>query len=127
MHASTNILLVDDEPGFVNALAKRLVRRGMTVCTALDGGEALEQVRSRPLDVAVLALLMPGVDGVQLCKALRHEQPDLAIILLTGHGSVHEALRARDAGAFEFLSKPVALEKLWDTILRASGQKDAGA
>jgi len=119
MNEPLNILLVDDEPGFAEVLAKRLARRGLFVATAMDGGEALELVQSVPFDAAVVDLLMPGVDGVQLCKALHRERPGLAVIILTGHGSVHEALRAHEAGAFEFLSKPVALELLEETIRKA--------
>lgn len=119
MNEPLRILLVDDQPDFTEVLAKRLVRRGMTVDEAEDGDEAMEMLEDARYDAAVFDLRMPGVDGVQLLKAVKRRFPDMAIILLTGHGSVHDALRALEAGAFEFLSKPVSLETLEATIRRA--------
>jgi len=119
MNEPLRILLVDDQPDFTEVLAKRLVRRGMAVDEAEDGEEAMEMLEEGRYDAAVFDLRMPGVDGVQLLKVVKRQFPDMTIILLTGHGSVHDALRALEAGAFEFLSKPVSLETLEATIRRA--------
>ncbi|MEF2230610.1 MAG: response regulator [Pseudodesulfovibrio sp.] len=127
MNEPIRILLVDDQPDFTEVLAKRLVRRGMVVDEAEDGNEALGMLQSARYDVAVFDLRMPGADGVQLLKAARLRFPAMAVILLTGHGSVHDAMRASEAGAFEFLSKPVSLEALEETIRRAVRVRGARA
>ena len=119
MNEPLHILLVDDQPDFTEVVAKRLARRSMVVDQAEDGGEALDLLQSARYDAAVFDLRMPGVDGVQLLKAVKRGFPDMAVILLTGHGSMHDAMRASEAGAFEFLSKPVSLETLEETIRRA--------
>ena len=119
MNKPIRILLVDDQPDFTEVVAKRLARRAMAVDRAEDGNEALDLLQTERYDVAVFDLRMPGVDGVQLLKAVKRLFPDMAVILLSGHGSMHDAMRASEAGAFEFLSKPVSLEALEETIRRA--------
>ncbi len=121
MNEPIRVLLVDDQPSFTAVLVKRLVRRGMMVAAASDGDEALGLMQSTPFDVAVLDVQMPIVNGVQLLKIVRKRHPGVAVILLTGHGTMNDALRSQEAGAFGFLFKPVSLDLLEDTIQRAAG------
>ena len=79
------ILLVDDEKQFVDTLSERLEMRGFTARVAYDGPQALEMVKM-PTDVIVLDLRMPGMDGFEVLRAVKKSNPDVQVIILTGHG-----------------------------------------
>ncbi|MBI4685702.1 MAG: response regulator [Nitrospirae bacterium] len=118
-----NILLVDDEEQFLNVFSKRLEGRGMKVDTAATGDEAMKKAEGKDFDAIVLDLVMPGIDGIQALKRLREENPDLQIIILTGHSSVEKGVEAIKAGAVDFLEKPVDMEKLMKIIGEAQSKK----
>ncbi|QGY42030.1 response regulator [Pseudodesulfovibrio cashew] len=113
------VLLVDDESEFTAVMAKRLGRLGMAVETATDGYEAYCILERAPVDVVVLDVLMPGLDGVQTLKALRRRFPGVPVIMLTGQGSVLDGIKAIRAGAFDFLFKPTEAEELAARIREA--------
>ena len=106
------VLLVDDEPTYLRAIARILTAAGYDVVTAADGGEAARRLRDGVLDVVVTDIQMPGTDGVDLLRYSRMVQPDLPVILVTGMPSVDTAIRALDYGAFKYLLKPVDVEEL---------------
>ena len=81
------LLLVDDEKGFANIIAKRMSKRGLDVTKAYSGAEALQAIRKADFDVAVLDLKMEDMDGIEILKIFKKMDPDLAVIMLTGHGS----------------------------------------
>jgi DNA-binding NtrC family response regulator len=110
------LLLVDDETRFLEAIAKRLRKRGFYVQTASNGPEALEIARKEKFDVALLDLKMPGMDGGEVLKALKEEHRYLEAIILTGHGSLESAVELTKLGAFGYLPKPYELEKLLETL-----------
>ncbi len=115
------VLLVDDEVDFVETLAERLELRGFTPFVANTGEEALAMLDDAQPQVMVLDLKMPGMSGlVTLTKALARE-PDLAVIMLTGHGSDLERDEALSLGAKEYLQKPVDLAALI-TLLESVSQ-----
>lgn len=115
-----HVLLVDDEIDFTSTLSKRLVRQGMVVDTAADGSEGYRLLEESRFDVVVLDVRMPGVDGLQMLKAIKQRFHGVAVILLTGHGSMHDAMRSMNLGAFDFLHKPVRFEELSQRIADAA-------
>lgn len=110
------LLFIDDEQTFLKYLAKRLVLDGFTVKTTFSGEEGVEAAANESFDVAVVDLQMPGIDGIEVQKRLKALQPDLPCIVLTGHGSVESALESGKYNAFKFLSKPVDMDTLIETI-----------
>ena len=117
------VLLVDDEGEFVRALAKRLGARGLNVEISEDGESAVEKVKHSDFDVIVLDLAMPGIDGLETLKRLREVNPDLQIVLLTGHGSIRSGVEAMKEGAVDFLEKPAEFQELLTKIREASAKR----
>jgi len=113
------LLFIDDEQTFLKYLAKRLVLDGFTVKTTFSGEEGVEAASKEDFDVAVVDLQMPGIDGIEVQKRLKDLQPFLPCIVLTGHGSVESALESGKYNAFKFLSKPVDMDTLIETIKAA--------
>lgn len=114
-----NILLVDDEVKFLNAVAERLSMKGFKVTTAANGDDAIEAAKTGLFDVAVLDLRMPGTDGAQLLKILKKNHKFLEIIMLTGHATVDSAVECTKLGAFKYLEKPYGFDALVDVLLEA--------
>lgn len=119
----TRVLLVDDEPEFLAVMSERLESRGLVVQTAQDGHQALQLVEGRNYDAVVLDLAMPGMDGIETLKAMLQRNPDLQVILLTGHATLQKGLEAIKSGAMEFLEKPADLDTLLEKIRQAADQR----
>ncbi|OPX37469.1 MAG: two-component system response regulator [Desulfobacteraceae bacterium 4484_190.2] len=113
------LLIVDDEVGFVNILAKRLRRRNMEVASAYTGTEAIQILRKQDFDVAVLDLKMEEMDGIEVLKIFKKMDPKMVVIMLTGHGSEQAAREGIEFGAFDYLTKPCELEELLAKIREA--------
>jgi len=113
------LLLVDDEKDFVNILSKRLKRRNIDVVKAYSGAEAIRVLRVQKFDVALLDLKMEDMSGIEVLKMLKIMAPHLAVIMLTGHGSAEAAEKGLNLGAFDYLAKPCALERLLEKIMEA--------
>jgi len=113
------LLLIDDEKDFVNILSKRIKRRNIEVAKAFSGAEAIQALRGREFDVAVLDLKMEDMDGIEVLKMLKIMDPLLAVIMLTGHGSAEAAEQGIQLGAFDYLTKPCELEALLEKIMEA--------
>lgn len=113
------LLLVDDETQFLNAIARRLRKRGFEVTTATNGPEAIGIARKEKFDIALLDLKMPNMDGGEVLKVLKQEHRFLEAIILTGHGSLESAVELTKLGAFSYLPKPYELDKLLETITDA--------
>jgi two-component system response regulator AtoC len=113
------VLVVDDEPNLRKVLGALLQQAGHEVVTEPDGDSGLARVKSSPrgtFDVVISDLRMPGMDGMQLLKALVEEDPGLPVIILTAHGTVDTAVEAVKSGAFDFLEKPFDRDQI-DRIL----------
>ncbi len=110
------LLFVDDEQTFLKYLAKRLVLDGFTVTTTFSGEEGIKVAANENFDVAVVDLQMPGMNGIEVQKRLKELQPSLPCIVLTGHGNIENALESGKYNAFKFLSKPIDMDTLIDTI-----------
>lgn len=116
----SKILLVDDEREFVQTLSERLLMRDLGSAVAYDGESALEVVREDEPDVMILDLKMPGIDGIEVLRRVKESQPEIEVIILTGHGSEADRDTCMCLGAFAYLQKPVDVEELSATIRRAN-------
>ena len=121
--AQIHILLVDDEVGFVDVLTRRMAKRDIHVTKALNGTQAIQALRKRDFDVAILDLKMEDMDGIEVLKILRKMVPEMPVIMLTGHGSEKSAREGIEYGAFDYLTKPYSLEGLIKKIKEAIRQK----
>jgi len=110
------ILVVDDEEGIAEELAEYLQLKGYDVATAGSGLEALELYRSRPADIVITDLLMPEMDGNELIRRLRRTDPDLPIMLVTGHTTFGDEKESVTEGASVVLKKPIDLSELLGTL-----------
>jgi len=111
--------MVDDEVKFLESISKRLALKNFDVTTAATGQEAIESAEKGFFDVAVVDFQMPGMDGVQVLNALKKRHKYIEIIMLTGHATVDSAVEATKLGAFKYLEKPYAFEKLVEVIKEA--------
>ncbi|HBY92763.1 MAG: response regulator transcription factor [Ardenticatenaceae bacterium] len=105
------VLVVDDEPPTVKLLSANLKARGYDVLAAYDGLEALKLARENLLDLIVLDLGLPGMDGFAVCEAVRHES-QVPVIVLSARGREKDKVRALDLGADDYLTKPFSVEEL---------------
>ena len=106
------VLLIDDERDFLETLVKRLRKRNLEVSGANSGEEALRVLRETPMDVVVLDVRMPGMDGIQVLREIKTINPLIQVIMLTGHASVEVAVEGMELGAFDYLMKPANLDEL---------------
>ncbi len=113
---AARVLLIDDEGTLLEYLSKRLLREGLVVLTADSGEKGLEIAREQVLDVAVVDLKMPGLDGVETQRRLKQIQPFIQCIVLTGHGSIQTALESGKQDAFQYLLKPADYGVLLEAI-----------
>jgi two-component system, OmpR family, response regulator MprA len=109
---SVNVLVVDDERAVRSALRRALALEGYRVDEAEDGDRALDFLRARTADAVVLDVLMPGVDGLEVCRRLRAAGDRTPVLMLTARESVEDRVSGLDAGADDYLVKPFALEEL---------------
>jgi DNA-binding NtrC family response regulator len=118
------VLLVDDEAPFVEALAKRLDKRGLEVVVAYSASEALQKLAEvGHIDVVVLDVKMPGMDGVEALKHIKASYPLVEVIMLTGHATVETAIDGMKLGALDYLMKPCDMEVLMAKVQDAKLKK----
>jgi DNA-binding NtrC family response regulator len=110
------LLMVDDEVKFLQSISSRLELQNFDVTSASNGEEAIVCAENGFFDVAVVDFQMPGINGVQVLKTLKDRHKYLEIIILTGHATIDSAVECTKLGAFKYLEKPYALEKLVETI-----------
>ncbi len=115
-----NILLVDDEEGFRQTMAKRLSRRDMVVSQASDGRTCMEILKKTVVDVVILDVKMPGINGIETLKTIKQKYKNkVQVILLTGNAAVNDGIEGIKAGAFDYLTKPVEIDHLENKIRQA--------
>jgi UDP-3-O-[3-hydroxymyristoyl] N-acetylglucosamine deacetylase len=118
------VLIIDDERDILESLASILGDEGFTVFKAHDGREGLaifEQERPR---IVILDVWMPELDGLQVLKEIRKKDPEAAVIVISGHGTISTAVEAVKMGAYDFLEKPLSIEKVLEVIARSLGRKE---
>jgi two-component system, OmpR family, response regulator MprA len=118
------VLVVDDEPSVREVLARILKVEGFDVATAADGREAVRSQAAAPADAVLLDVLMPGIDGLEVCRRMRDGGDRTPVLMLTAREAVGDRVAGLEAGADDYLSKPFALEELLarlNALLRRSG------
>ena len=118
------ILVVDDDAVTCRLLGEVLSRDGATVLGETDPSRALARIEAEPLDLAILDIRMPKVDGLELLRCLRERLPTLPVVIMTAFGSIDTAVQAIAAGAVDYVSKPMNLEEIRATVRRVLGRKE---
>ncbi|MFO7748488.1 MAG: response regulator, partial [Desulfobacteraceae bacterium] len=113
------VLIVDDEKAIVQSLEGILSDDGFEVLHASNGYEALKQIESESPDIVLLDIWMPGMDGIETLKEIKQDFPHLPVVMITGHGTIESAVNATKSGAFDFLEKPLSIDKVIVTINNA--------
>ena len=113
------LLLVDDEDHFRQTIAKRLAKRGLASEQAANGNECLSILDKKEMDVVVLDVKMPGMNGIEVLRNITAKYPKTEVILLTGQATTSEGVEGIKSGAFDYLMKPIELEHLFNKILQA--------
>lgn len=117
------VLLVDDEVEFLETLLKRMRKRQVEAAGVQSGEEALRYLEKTPVDVVVLDVKMPGMDGIQALKAIKEHHPLVEVIMLTGHANVEVAIQGMELGAFDYLMKPMDIDELLYKVQDACKKK----
>jgi DNA-binding NtrC family response regulator len=117
------VLLVDDEVPFVETMSKRLSKRQLMVLPAYTGREALEMLGKNAVDVVILDVKMPGMDGIQTLRQIKQTYPLVEVIMLTGHATIETAVEGMRLGAFDYLMKPCEIEELLAKVGEAKEKK----
>ncbi|MGB9439100.1 MAG: response regulator [Desulfobacterales bacterium] len=123
----TRVLLVDDEKDFVEMLGLRLAEVGENVTPAHSGRECLQVLEKKEIDVVILDILMPGMDGIATLKEIKRRFPLVEVIMLTGHGTTESAVKGLKLGAFDYLLKPAHFGELTAKLESARKRKDEQA
>ncbi|MBI5592392.1 MAG: response regulator [Deltaproteobacteria bacterium] len=119
-----NILLVDDEVPFVETMTKRLNKRGFEIISTHSGQDALDQLsKRRGIEVVILDVKMPGMDGIQTLEEIKRRFPITEVIMLTGHATVESAIEGMKLGAFDYLMKPCDMEQLVSKVEAATQRR----
>ena len=118
------ILIVDDEKDFVEILALRLKEVGEVVTPAYSGSQCLKILKKQDIDVILLDIKMPEMDGVEALNVIKQEFPLVEVIMLTGHGTTQTAVNCMKKGAFDYLLKPANFQELMSKLNEARRKKD---
>ena len=108
----TKVLLVDDEKDFIEMLSLRLKEVGEKITVSYSGQEALDTLEKADIDVVILDIKMPGMDGIETLREIKKQFPLVEVIMLTGHGSTETAVEGMKLGAFDYLMKPADFDDL---------------
>ena len=117
------MLVVDDEQDFLETILKRLKARKIEVTGVESGYKALEFLDTHDVDVIILDVKMPGMDGIETLREIKKKKPLAEVIMLTGHASVESGIQGMQLGAFDYVMKPVALDELLEKVRQAYDRK----
>lgn len=117
------LLVVDDEKDLLELLARRLKRKGYEVESAHTAEEAVQLLKNQVFDIGIYDIRLPKMDGITLLKETKGMQPEMEIVVLTGHGTIETAIEAMKFGAYDYLTKPYNLAELEITIQKAADNK----
>jgi DNA-binding NtrC family response regulator len=106
------VMIVDDEVEFLETLTKRMRKRNVDIIDVNSGEEALSALDRNQVDVVLLDVKMPGMDGIETLKEIKRRHPLTEVIMLTGHASLEVAVEGMELGAFDYLMKPVDIDDL---------------
>jgi two-component system response regulator PilR (NtrC family) len=113
------IHVIDDEPVIHDILTQLLTSEGYRVEISASGEEALEKFSAERFDLILLDLLMPGMDGIEVLRAIKRIQPQAVVVIITAYASVESAIEAMKIGAFDYVQKPFKHEELLLIVARA--------
>ncbi|MEX1299244.1 MAG: sigma-54 dependent transcriptional regulator, partial [Desulfotignum sp.] len=113
------VLIVDDETTIIESLSGILSDDGFEVIHAFNGYEALKKIETESPDIVLLDIWMPGIDGIETLREIKQKFPNIPVVMITGHGSIESAVDATKSGAFDFLEKPLSIDKVMVTINNA--------
>lgn len=120
---AVRVLLVDDQVEFVETLVKRMTKRGLDIRGVSSGQEAFAVLDAEPVDVVILDVKMPDMDGIEVLKGIKRRHPDIEVIMLTGHASLELAMKGMKSGAYDYLMKPMDIDELLYKIEDAYNHK----
>ncbi|HOP47916.1 MAG TPA: response regulator, partial [Desulfobacteraceae bacterium] len=106
------ILIVDDEESILQSLEGIFSDEGFEVINATSGSQALEKIEEVMPDLVLLDIWMPGMDGIEVLVKIKDDYPNLQVVMMSGHGNIETAVKATKLGAYDFIEKPLSLEKL---------------
>ena len=118
-----NLLIVDDEEQFLNSISKSLELRDFKVIAVNRGEKAIEAARNNSIDIALVDLKMPGINGEETLKKLKAEHEWMEVVILTGHGTIDSAAECMKSGAFFYLQKPCDLDQILEVLKNAYKEK----
>jgi len=107
-----SLLIVDDEPSILQSLGGLLSDEGFAVTTAVNGYEALKIIEAESPDLVLLDIWMPGIDGIETLKEIKKDNPNIQVIIITGHGTIETAVKATKLGAYDLIEKPLSIDKV---------------
>ncbi len=107
-----SVLIVDDEQSIVQSLSGLLSDEGFEVSTAVNGYDALKAIESQSPDLVLLDIWMPGMDGIETLTEIKKINPQIQVIIITGHGTIETAVKATKLGAFDLVEKPLSIDKI---------------
>jgi DNA-binding NtrC family response regulator len=113
------LLFVDDEEELVSTVVERLELRGVDAVGVTSGDEALRRLQDEAFQVVVIDVKMPGIGGLEVLRTINRRNPEIKVVLMTGHGSAEDSEIGRRLGAVAYLQKPVDLEDLLATVEQA--------
>jgi DNA-binding NtrC family response regulator len=117
-------MLIDDEAPFVDTMAKRLSKRSFDIVCAYNGHEAIDKLQEADnVDVAILDVKMPGMDGIETLREMKKTFPLVEVIMVTGHATIETGIEGMKLGAFDYLMKPCDIEQLVSKVQEAKHKK----
>ncbi len=123
MNRKAGILVVDDEEGILESISGILGDEGYDTITTTTGEDALNIISDADIDLVILDVWLPGIDGIETLKKMKEQWPDIAVLMVSGHGNIDLAVKATKLGAYDFLEKPLSLEKVIIAVERAIERK----
>ncbi|HSV92995.1 MAG TPA: response regulator transcription factor [Desulfobacterales bacterium] len=129
MTEKADILVIEDDPALLGGLMDVLVFNGFAVSGVADGRDGLQAALERPADLVLLDLMLPGLDGLAVCRAIRARRPHQPVIMITARGSEDDIVAGFKAGADDYIPKPFSLRELMvrvEAVLRRAGKNPAG-
>ncbi|MDO9547503.1 MAG: response regulator [Candidatus Marinimicrobia bacterium] len=116
MGQSPSILIVDDEKNIRLTLRRSIESMGFIAETAITGEEALEKVKSQHFNLILLDIKLPGIDGIEVLREIHRTRPDVAVIIITAHGTIESAVEAMKLGSIDFLQKPFTPDEIRNLV-----------
>lgn len=123
MEEQSSVLIVDDEKNIRLTLSHSLKPMGFDTETAITGEEALEKIENKEFKLVLLDIKLPGIDGIEVLRKIRQSRPDIAVIIITAHGTIESAVEAMKLGAIDFLQKPFTPGEIRDLVTKIMERK----